>query len=113
MHAAGFLVRRPFFAPVPWGTPHGQKICDGPDRDGGDGRTHPDQTRRRVMKTELQNTDCCELTDSVLDSVVGGMKMDGVRESTNVIDARGGSSTVGTYIVYYDKSGKVSGYGMR
>jgi hypothetical protein len=35
------------------------------------------------------------LTDSELDSVTGGMNLDRVRESTNVIDARGGSSTVG------------------
>ena len=54
-----------------------------------------------------------ELTGSELDSVTGGMKLDGGRESTNVVDARGGSSAVGAYIVTYDINGKVSGYSKR
>ena len=66
---------------------------------------------RTETQNEMQNIDCCELTNSELDTVTGGMKLDGVRESTNVIDARGGSSTVGAYIIYYDANGKVSGYG--
>jgi hypothetical protein len=65
------------------------------------------------MNTEARQNENRKLTDSELDSVNGGMKLDGVRESTNVEDRRGGSSTVGAYVVYYDISGKVSGYGLR
>ena len=71
------------------------------------------QIKEGVMKTEMQNINGCELTGFELDSVTGGMKLDGVRESTNVIDARGGSSTVGAYIIYCDINRKVSDYGTR
>jgi hypothetical protein len=59
------------------------------------------------------NTEAHQLTDSDLNSVTGGMNLEGVRESTNVIDSRGGSSAVGAYIVHYDINGKVSGYSNR
>ena len=51
------------------------------------------------------------LTDKDLNSVSGGMNLDGVRESTNVIDAR--DTTVGGYIIHHDSNGKVSGYSVR
>jgi hypothetical protein len=54
-----------------------------------------------------------ELSNSELDAVSGGMNLDNVRESANVIDARGGYDTVGAYIIYFDANGKVSGYGTR
>ena len=65
------------------------------------------------MNTEARQNENCGLTNSELGSVTGGMNLDGVRESTNVIDARGGSSAVGAYIVYYDINHHVSGYGKR
>ena len=64
--------------------------------------------REKAMITEAR-----QLTDTDLNSVTGGMRLDGVRESTNVIDSRGGSSAVGAYIVHYDINGKVSGYSNR
>jgi hypothetical protein len=58
------------------------------------------------MDTDARRNEGRELTNSELGCVSGGVNLDGVRESTNVIDARGGSSTVGGYIIYYDVNGK-------
>ena len=59
------------------------------------------------------NSEGRQLSDTDLNFVSGGMNLDGVRESTNVEDRRGGSDAVGAYIVYFDINGKVSGYGVR
>ena len=44
-----------------------------------------------------------------LDEVAGGMKWDHNYVSANVIDARGGSTTVAGFTFTYDVNGKLSG----
>ena len=52
------------------------------------------------MKTEILKSE--EITDAELDFATGGMNLDGVRESKNVIDARSGILAVVVFTVRRD-----------
>ena len=54
------------------------------------------------------NTKMNELSSTELERVTGGMKMDGARESDNVVDARGGQKTFLFWKISYDSNGHVS-----
>ncbi len=49
-----------------------------------------------------------ELSIDELQQVSGGMNLDNVRESSNVVDARGGTSTFLFWRISYDANGHVS-----
>jgi hypothetical protein len=54
------------------------------------------------------NTKISELSLIELDRVTGGMNLDGYRESSNVVDARGGQSTFLFWRISYDAQGHIS-----